>query len=234
MRARSNTLHVPGYIPVLSRGRHRHNGARGGCFMEFASYLAGERWSDHPRCTHPLLAAVARAVNDSTTDEGRGRLVPLIPSVVGLTSDDPRTDALIALHCARTAMTVADTQQSVEQARELAVAVLVCERYLARVDGRPNEQLTAESRSALDRWPGSQQWASAFLELVGAVDHRDLRRHVGPSTVRRAVLTAAASSSPDTALHSLLAGAVDVCEKLVARASHNVEMAARQPLTVDA
>jgi len=28
--------------------------------MEFASYLAGERWSDHPACTHPLLAVLAR------------------------------------------------------------------------------------------------------------------------------------------------------------------------------
>ena len=36
--------------------------------MEFASYLAGERWSDHPRCTHPLLSAVARLVNDNTSD----------------------------------------------------------------------------------------------------------------------------------------------------------------------
>ncbi len=35
--------------------------------MELASYLAGERWSDHPACTHPLLAAVARDVNDYTS-----------------------------------------------------------------------------------------------------------------------------------------------------------------------
>ena len=34
--------------------------------MEMASYLAGERWSDHPKCTHPLVASVARMVNDNT------------------------------------------------------------------------------------------------------------------------------------------------------------------------
>ena len=34
--------------------------------MELASYLAGERWSAHPPCTHPLLAALARDVNDHT------------------------------------------------------------------------------------------------------------------------------------------------------------------------
>ena len=50
-------------VPVLSRGKHR-NPRKGACFMEFASYLAGEPWSDHPACTHALLAGVARDVND--------------------------------------------------------------------------------------------------------------------------------------------------------------------------
>ena len=49
----------PALLPVLSRGKHR-NPRKGACFMEFASLLAGERWSDHPACTHPLLAAVAQ------------------------------------------------------------------------------------------------------------------------------------------------------------------------------
>ena len=49
----------PSVMPILSAGRHR-SPRQGACFMEFASYLAGERWSDHPACTHPLLAALAR------------------------------------------------------------------------------------------------------------------------------------------------------------------------------
>jgi hypothetical protein len=65
MRTRST---IPALVPTLRRGRHRS--PRGGaCFMEFASYLAGERWSDHPRCTDPTLAMVARAVNDLVDDE---------------------------------------------------------------------------------------------------------------------------------------------------------------------
>ena len=47
------------------------NPRKGACFMEYASYLAGEDWSDHPACTHPLLAAIARHVNDCTTDAAR-------------------------------------------------------------------------------------------------------------------------------------------------------------------
>ena len=47
----------PDLFPILSPGKHR-SPRTGACFMELASLLAGERWSDHPACTHPLLAAV--------------------------------------------------------------------------------------------------------------------------------------------------------------------------------
>jgi hypothetical protein len=47
--------------------------------MEFASLLAGERWSDRPACTHSLLAAVARHVHDSASEVGRARLAELSP-----------------------------------------------------------------------------------------------------------------------------------------------------------
>jgi hypothetical protein len=65
--------HPPDLVPVLSRGRHR-SPLQGACFMELASYPAGERWSAYPACTHPLLAALARDVNDYTTDAGLARL----------------------------------------------------------------------------------------------------------------------------------------------------------------
>ncbi len=78
---------VPDLMPTLSAGRHR-SPRRGACFMEFASYLAGERWSDHPRCTDPTLAALARAVNDTMHDARRGELVSDIPRVIGLRGDD--------------------------------------------------------------------------------------------------------------------------------------------------
>ena len=64
--------------------------------MELVSFLAGERWSDHPSCTHPLLAGLARLVNDCTSDANRRRLAPLLPSVIGLTSADVRVDVRIA------------------------------------------------------------------------------------------------------------------------------------------
>src|SRR5262249_58910376 len=110
---------LPALVPVLSRGKHR-GPRQGACFMEMASFLAGERWSDDPVCTHPLLAALARDVNDYTSDAGRSRLADLIPSVIGLTGDDLHMDARIALVCARTALPVAAAGRQ----QVLAVSVL--------------------------------------------------------------------------------------------------------------
>ena len=83
-------------VPVLSRGKHR-SPRKGACFMEYASHLAGERWSDHPACTHPAVASLARAVNDCTSDSGRSRLVPMIPSVIGL-HDTERLEKLFEIY----------------------------------------------------------------------------------------------------------------------------------------
>src|SRR5918994_7773277 len=124
--------HEQPVLPILSRGKHR-SPRKGACFMEFASLLAGERWSDHPACTHPLLAAVARHVNDYTSDAGRARLADLIPSVIGLTGEDLHIDAAIALGSARLALPVA----AAERQHVLAVGVLSCEQVLAELDGRP-------------------------------------------------------------------------------------------------
>src|SRR5436190_13975240 len=99
-------VRVPEIVPLLSRGKHR-NPRKGACFMELVSVMAGERWSDHPTCTHPLLASLARLVNDYTSDAGRHRLVASIPDVIGLTSDDPRVDVRIALRSATIALPVA-------------------------------------------------------------------------------------------------------------------------------
>lgn len=116
----------PELVPALSRGRHR-SPRQGACLMELASYLAGERWSAHPACTHPLLAALARDVNDHTPDAGLARLAVLAPSVIGLTGDEPHLDARITLVCARMALPVAAASRQ----QIMAASVLACERVLA-------------------------------------------------------------------------------------------------------
>ena len=202
---------VPELIPQLSRGKHR-NPRKGACFMELASYLAGERWTDHPACTHPLLASLARLVNDHTSDAGRGRLVELVPSVIGLVSDDPHVDVEIALRSARTALPVA----SAERQRALAVSVLAAERVLADLDGRPAGTLEEPSQRALASVPQAAQWALGFYQEIGSAPN-GFRRRGAPAIVRNAVvgIAQACIADPDAMLHDLLAAAIEDCEKRV-------------------
>lgn len=204
-------LYVPDKLPVLSRGKHR-SPRKGACFMEFASYLAGQRWSDHPACTHPLLAAVARNVNDYTSDEARSRLAPLVPSVIGLTSDDPHVDARVALRCARTALPVV----AAERQRVMAVAVLACEGMLDDLDGRPSGSLDEASRSALERVPHAAQWAYQFTRKVNT-SPAGFRRRGAPSVVTNAVqgIARACVPDPDQLLRDLLIEVINECRAWV-------------------
>lgn len=210
---------VPEQFPILSRGKHR-NPRKGACFMEMASYLAGERWSDHPACTHPLLAAVARNVNDCTTDANRSRLAELIPSVIGLTTDDPHVDPRIALRCARKALPVA----AAERQRIMAAAVLACERVLADLDGRPAdnwaESMEEASREALAQVPEAEQWARRFTRGVHT-SPAAFRRHAAPSIVTYAVegIAYACVPQPDDLLRDLLVEAIAECKAWVRRTS---------------
>jgi hypothetical protein len=200
----------PEMLPLLSRGRHR-NPRKGACFMEMASVLAGERWSDHPRCTHPLLGNLARLVNDCTSDDHRHELATLIPSVVGLTSDDPRMDARIALRCACAAMPVA----SEERQNALGVSILSANRVLAEIEGRPFGDLEPGSVAALESAPRSARWAEQFVR--GARQStKGFRRHAAPSTVRFAVraIAEACVSDPDAILRHLLADVIEDCSAL--------------------
>ena len=194
----------PDLLPILSRGKHR-NSRKGACFMEMASVLAGEKWSDHPRCTHPLLADLARHVNDATSDDNRHQLALLIPEVVGLTSEDPRVDARIALRCATTALPVA----SEERQNVLAVSVLSADCVLAVMDGRQTDDLEPASRTALEAAPRAAEWARSFVRRAG-VAVKGFKRHGAPGTVRLSVhgIAEACVVDPDAILRQLLIDAI--------------------------
>ncbi len=178
---RGRAVQTPDLVPVLSPGRHR-NPRKGACFMEMASFLAGERWSDHPSCTHPLLAGAARRVNDSVGEEARADLVPLIPSVIGLTGEDPRIAARLALSCATAALPyVSASRQNV-----LAVGVQTCERMLAGLEGRPETSMTATGRAALHRAPDAERWASRHVR-PGRLSQRVFVRQTAPHVVAYAI-----------------------------------------------
>lgn len=86
-------MNIPDYMPILSAGGHE-SPADGACIMELASFLAGEEWTDQPECVSPVLAVVARHVNDDLDDTERMRLLPLLPRLMGTTKPKPGADAI--------------------------------------------------------------------------------------------------------------------------------------------
>ncbi len=180
--------------------------------MEMASYLAGERWSDHPACTHPLLAGLARLVNDHTSDAARPRLATLIPSVIGMTGEDPRLDARIALRCGTMALPVVSHDRQLA----MAVSVLSAEHVLADLDGRPAGSLADESLRALAQAPDATQWAYRFRRGV-RISAKGFRRYAAPNTVQLAVrgIAQACIPDPDTLLREVLTETITDCATLI-------------------
>lgn len=70
-------------MPVLARGNHR-DPRDGACLMEYTAILTGERFTDHPPCTHPVLAELARQVNDLLTSTARPSLVTRAPVLASI------------------------------------------------------------------------------------------------------------------------------------------------------
>ncbi|MCU1431069.1 MAG: hypothetical protein JWP95_174 [Actinotalea sp.] len=200
----------PDFLPLLSRGRHR-TPRRGACFMELAAFLAGEEWTDRPACTHPLLGELARRVNDATSDGARPRLAPLIPSVIGLTSDDVRWSHEIALLTAATALSVAPP----DRRAALAVGMLTCERLLVQA-GAPVSPARLRSLRALAAFPIAAGWAAEF---AGRSAGGRLTQHPGMALVTYAVRALVESGRPDTddLLRRLLTDVVDRCRELAGR-----------------
>jgi hypothetical protein len=209
------TINAPESMPVLSRGKHR-NPRRGACFMEMASFMAGERWSDHPACTHPLLADMARMVNDIVTDKARPRLVPMIPSVIGLTSDDLHVDVAIALRAASTALPIA----AVSRQHVLATAIIRSERVLAELDGHDPGFMSSHSRQVLDEVPEAEAWALSFSNDQ-PVSPWAYRAKLAPRILNVAVEAMAQACTPDVEqqLIDLLAATIAECEAMIGNAT---------------
>jgi hypothetical protein len=209
-----------GFLPVLSAGRHR-SAKRGACFMEYASYLAGERWSDRPACTHPALASLARLINDLTSDEARSGLATLIPSVVGLDGDDPRVPVLLAVLAASSALPIAsNTRQAA-----LATGLIRCEQLLDEWDGPEIDRARMRIRAAFLMAPGTEGWAKDFIEQVSPRGARVLT--VNDEALLRTAAIGIADAcvlDADARLARLLEQAIDECIAILEPAPVDVAM----------
>ncbi len=200
---KSSTL--PDGMPVLSRGRHR-TPRRGACFMELASLLAGERWSDHPSCTHPLLAHLARLVNDHTSDAGRQELAPLIPSVVGRRGDDTTALKVSVAVAAHTILEVPEVRQ-----RALAGGLLRAEQLCAD-QGAALDETGRQARAALDLVPAATAWFDR-LALRGRISEETYAKRCAPTMIRVTIegILTGGSADPDRSLRELLEVGIAAC-----------------------
>jgi len=171
-------------LPVpVAPGRHRLAGDEA-CLMELASALAHEPWGDHPAGVHPVLAAVARAVNDRVSDGTRARLAALVPSMAG-TADAgpdgyprPELCARLVLLCARTALAV-----SPFLAAEMNSAALTALSVLARREGPPAHQ---QGPAAHQQGPAAHQQGPAAHQQGPAAHREGPAIRAEGSAVRRA------------------------------------------------
>jgi hypothetical protein len=174
--------------------------------MELASVLAGERWSDHPPCTHPLLAELAREVNDGTSDANRQHLAPMIPSVVGRLGDD---QSWLKIAVAVAASTILDVPEGTQRA--LAGGLLRAEQVSADL-GPELAATRQQARAALELVPGAVAW----FEKIGVRDRisaKTFAKRCAPTMIRCAVdgVVASGSADGDRRLRALLEVGIAAC-----------------------
>jgi hypothetical protein len=174
--------------------------------MELASVLAGERWSDHPSSTHPLLGQLARQVNDHTSDVERQQLTVLSPSVVGRRGNDA-TWLTVAVAVAASA--ILDAPEPTQ--RVLAGGLLQAEQLCA--DTGPELDATRrEARATLERVPGAVAW----IERLGVrqrISAKTFSKHCAPTMVRCAIegIVTSGEADCDRRLRLLLEVGIAAC-----------------------
>lgn len=169
--------------------------------MEFTSLLAGEPKSDGPQCTDPVLAALARAVNDVTSEASRQRLVHFAPDLAAASGADETVRRAVARRCLLTALPyTTGTRRFV-----LAVALMGVDRADAGARrGWHPEMFDADTEWALLDDTTTAEGAAAFVAPLrsGKGQHT---AHGLPAAVEMAVATIAEElDDSDDVLYRLL------------------------------
>ena len=157
-------------VPFLSRGAHL-SAEEGMCLMEAVSETARLPWSDDPPCTHPLLAHLARAVNDASSDHGRQELNAVVSDLASAAPGDAaraaQASARVAVACTGAALELR-ASPLLNHLHRVAAAQLVREsRYSTGGSGR----FARTRRRMFERGPGAraiEEAASACLHVPPA------------------------------------------------------------------
>ncbi|MPV50249.1 hypothetical protein GCG21_09585 [Pseudactinotalea sp. HY160] len=194
---------TPMMMPMLARGKHRKP-RRGACFMELASYLAGQPWSDHPACTDPALAQLARLVNDLTTDAGRPQLAPMIPSVIGIVDLGDEYIEEVAVIAALRALPIA----ALEHQHGLGVGLL---RILGDSGPYPvavREPWRSRAEAELADHTALRSWSVAFMRRM-KIALPPLSVAIPLTVIAARAISEACVGDPDAELRAVLGEAID-------------------------
>jgi hypothetical protein len=121
--------------------------------MEYVTVLAGEPWSDEPACVDGALAALARTVNDTVSDEARQTLAVHAPDFIGTALVNDRTRHAAAEAVLTTALRRASTA---DQRFLMCVAILGLRQAAGQDPEQPLEapdDVATRAREFTERFP---------------------------------------------------------------------------------
>jgi len=196
---------MPTALPILDAGRHR-SPRHGACLMEYTSVLAGERFSDSPSCTDPVLAAVARAVNDYSGEAARQRIAPYAGDLTTTHGADVEVQLGIVRRCVLTALRTADgTRRHV-----LLVALLGLDRAAAGADeGWDRSMLSVDSELALLDNNGGVAEAAAYVAMLPVSVGEHAKRALGVDVELSVATIAESAECADDVLFELFLECLD-------------------------
>lgn len=181
-------------LPALAAGAHLAP-EDGVCLMEYVSILAGRPFTDHPNCTDPLLATLARLVNDACTDGGRDRLLPLAAALARTPPADAIGSARLVLAVVAAASTASDAGRRLWRHERAArrrlrritatgpLAALARRLDVAHRHGGGRRRLEAAVRAVLEL-PEAERDAALCTLLAAAMS--SLRPAAAAGGIRRA------------------------------------------------
>lgn len=94
-------MNIPEFLPVLSHGAHDEP-EQGACVMEMVSFLAGENFTDKPKCVARSIRIEAISINDLVSDDNRNAIALLIPRFMNTSDLDISAAFMSDLMTART------------------------------------------------------------------------------------------------------------------------------------
>jgi hypothetical protein len=198
--SRPSRRHAPAGMPVLSAGKHSRP-SQGACLMEYVSVLAGRRFSAKPECTDRTLAAIARAVNDYSSDAARQELASYAGALSTADPLQPADQQDLARRVLLSALPYSDGHRRVT----LLVALLGLERAAAgRTEGYDGTVVGLDAELALLGMERDVERAAEQL-VQWSVEVSEHQRKGLAVMVEVAVRTIAANApAPDAVLHDLL------------------------------